>query len=99
MDDSFRPCSELPYISAKPYPEQERQPFAYCCCDRRPMLARIAYLALGTGDIEYIYPFALYEQIEAVKEIGAEDAMETLKVLTEGKRLKDISDLPLDLAI
>ena len=43
--------------------------------------------------------FALYELIEAIKEIGAEDAMEMLKVLTEGKRLKDISDLPLDLAI
>ena len=64
-----------------------------------PMPARIASLALGTGDIDCVYHFALYELIEAVKEIGAEDAMETLKVLTEGKRLKDISDLPLDLAI
>ena len=64
-----------------------------------PMPARIASLALGTGDIDCVYHFALYELIDAVKEIGAEDAMETLKVLTEGKRLKDISDLPLDLAI
>jgi hypothetical protein len=64
-----------------------------------PMPARIASLALGTGDIDCVYHFALYELIEAVKEIGAEDAMETLNVLTEGKRLKDISDLPMDLAI
>lgn len=64
-----------------------------------PMPARIASLALGTGDIDCVYHFALYELVDAVKEIGAEDAMETLKVLTEGKRLKDISDLPMDLAI
>lgn len=64
-----------------------------------PMPARIASLALGTGDIDCVYHFALYELIEAVKEIGAEDAIETLKVLTEGKRLKDISDLPLDLSV
>lgn len=64
-----------------------------------PMPARIASLALGTGDIDCVYHFALYELIEAVKEIGAEDAMETLNVLTEGKRLKDTSDLPMDLAI
>ena len=64
-----------------------------------PMPARIASLAMGTGDIDCVYHFALYELIEAVDEIGAEDAMETLKILTEGKRLKDISDLPMDLAI
>ena len=64
-----------------------------------PMPARIASLALGTGDIDCLYHFALYELVGAVKEIGAEDAMETLNILIEGKRLKDISDLPLDLAI
>lgn len=63
-----------------------------------PMPARIASLALGTGDIDCVYHFALYELIEAVREADAEDALETLKVLTEGKRLKDISDLPMDLA-
>lgn len=63
-----------------------------------PMPARIASLALGTGDIDCVYHFALYELIEAVKEAEAEDALETLNVLTEGKRLKDISDLPMDLA-
>lgn len=64
-----------------------------------PMPARIASLALGTGDIDCVYHFALYELIEAAKEQDAEDALEMLNVLIEGKRLKDISDLPLDLAI
>ena len=63
------------------------------------MPARIAYLALGTGGIDCLYHFALYELVDAVKEIGAEDSLEMLKVLIDGKRLKDISDLPLDLAI
>ena len=64
-----------------------------------PMPARIASLALGTGDIDCVYHFALYELVDAVKEIEAEDALEMLNVLIEGKRLKDISDLPMDLAI
>lgn len=64
-----------------------------------PMPARIASLALGTGDIDCVYHFALYELVDAVKEIAAEDALEMLNVLIEGKRLKDISDLPMDLAI
>ena len=64
-----------------------------------PMPARIASLALGTGDIDSVYHFALYELVDAIKEIGAEDALEMLNVLIEGKRLKDISDLPMDLAI
>lgn len=63
-----------------------------------PMPARIASLALGTGDIDCVYHFALYELIEAVEDLKAEDALESLKMLTDGKRLKDISDLPLDLA-
>ena len=64
-----------------------------------PLPSRIASLALGTGDIDCIYHFALYELIEAVKQIGAEDSIELLNILIDGKRLKDISDLPLDLAI
>ena len=46
-----------------------------------PMPARIASLALGTGDIDCLYHFALYELVDAVKEIGAEDSLEMLKVL------------------
>lgn len=64
-----------------------------------PMPNRLASLALGTGDIDCVYHFALYELMRAVKEIGSEDAIETLETLVSGKRLKDISDLPLDLAV
>ena len=64
-----------------------------------PMPARIASLALGTGDIDCVYHFALYELVDAVKEIKAEDSLEMLNVLIEGKRLKDISDLPMDLCV
>lgn len=64
-----------------------------------PMPNRLASLALGTGDIDCVYHFALYELICAVKEVGSEDAIETLETLVQGKRLKDISDLPLDLAV
>ena len=64
-----------------------------------PMPNRLASLALGTGDIDCVYHFALYELVRAVKEVGSEDAIETLETLVQGKRLKDISDLPLDLAV
>ena len=64
-----------------------------------PMPARIASLALGTGDIDCVYHFALNELVDAVNDVGAEDSIEMLKILITGKRLKDISDLPLDLAV
>lgn len=64
-----------------------------------PMPSRLASLGLGTGDIDCLYHFALYELIDAVKKTGAEDSIELLNVLIEGKRLKDISDLPLDLTV
>lgn len=64
-----------------------------------PLPNRLASLALGTGDIDCMYHFALYELIEAVRETGAEDSIEMLNVLIEGKRIKDISDLPLDLTV
>lgn len=64
-----------------------------------PMPGRLASLALGTGDIDCMYHFALYELIDAVEKSGAEDSKELLDVLIKGKRLKDISDLPLDLVV
>ena len=64
-----------------------------------PLPSRLSSLALGTGDIDCVYHFALYELIDAVKDTGAEDSIEILKILVEGKRLRDISDLSLDLAI
>lgn len=64
-----------------------------------PLPSRIASIALGTGDIDCVYHFALPELQNAVKASGAEDSIEILKILVEGKRLKDISDLPLDLTV
>lgn len=64
-----------------------------------PLPSRLASLALGTGDIDCVYHFALPELREAVEASGAEDSIEMLRILIEGKRMKDISDLPLDLAV
>lgn len=63
------------------------------------MPSRIASLALGTGDIDCVYHFALYEMVKAVEATGAEDSIEMLRMLVDGNRLKDISDLPIDLAV
>ena len=68
-----------------------------------PLPSRIASLALGTGDIDCLYHCALYELMEATKEYSdrtnRSEVYETLENLVEGKRLKDISDLPLDLSV
>jgi hypothetical protein len=64
-----------------------------------PLPSRLSAIALGTGDIDCVYHFALPELISAVEEMKLEDTLESLKVMVQGKRLKDISDLPLDLAV
>lgn len=64
-----------------------------------PMPGRIASLALGTGDIDCVYHFALEELIEVVNALGYADSEELLDTMIQGKRLRDISDLPLDLAV
>lgn len=62
-----------------------------------PMPSRIASLALGTGDIDCVYHFALYELRKALEDQGDDDRLETFETMVLGKRLRDISDLPLDL--
>ena len=64
-----------------------------------PMPTRIASIALGTGDIDCVYHFALPELEEALEEVGNEDQRDMLQQLVRGGRLRDISDLPLDLAV
>ena len=64
-----------------------------------PLPTRIASLALGTGDLDCVYHFALPELTSAIKEIDNEDQMEMLQTLVGGRRLRDISDLPFDLAV
>jgi hypothetical protein len=64
-----------------------------------PLPSRIASIALGTGDLDCTYHFALPELIQAVGELGQSEAIDILGMMVEGKRLKDIADLPLDLAV
>lgn len=62
-----------------------------------PTPSRIASLALGTGDIDCVYHFALPELRRALLGAGNEDRREMLDMMIDGKRLRDIADLPLDL--
>lgn len=64
-----------------------------------PLPTRLAALALGTGDLDCVYHFALPELQAAIAHIQNEDQLDMLNMLIEGRRLRDISDLPLDLAI
>ncbi len=64
-----------------------------------PAPGRISSIALGTGDIDCVYHFALPELVETVKKLQYEDALELVETMVQGKRLRDIADLPLDLVI
>lgn len=64
-----------------------------------PTPSRLASIALGTGDIDTVYHFALPELQDAVNTTGNDEAQSMLDTLVDGKRLRDISDLPLDLSI
>jgi hypothetical protein len=64
-----------------------------------PLPSRLASIALGGGDIDCVYHFALLELLETVKELGLSDSEEALNIMIKGSRLKDIADLPLDLAV
>jgi|WetSurMetagenome_2_1015567.scaffolds.fasta_scaffold00556_6 hypothetical protein len=64
-----------------------------------PLPTRIATLALGTGDIDCVYHFALPELKATIEEMKNQDLLEPLLSMIEGKRLRDISDLPFDLSI
>ena len=64
-----------------------------------PTPSRLASLALGTGDVDTVYHFALPELIDAVRLSQNDEAQSMLDTLIAGKRLRDIADLPLDLSI
>lgn len=63
-----------------------------------PLPTRLASIAVGTGDVDCTYHGALYELMEAAAESSRHDQREMLDTLVDGRRLRDISDLPLDLA-
>ncbi|HET7507523.1 MAG TPA: NgoMIV family type II restriction endonuclease [Solirubrobacterales bacterium] len=65
---------------------------------------RLAAIAIGTGDVDCVYHGALYELREAAEEaaeesVGRENAAHRLEMMVRSSRLRDISDLPLDLLI
>jgi hypothetical protein len=62
-----------------------------------PLPSRLASIALGTADLDCPDHFALPELIAAHAELGLDDDL--LDALIDGKRLRDITDLPLDLPI
>ncbi|MBN1147546.1 MAG: restriction endonuclease [Anaerolineales bacterium] len=64
-----------------------------------PTPHRLASLALGTGDLDCVYHFALHELLETTQALGFQDAHEEIQMMVAGRRLRDISDLPFDLAI
>ncbi len=64
-----------------------------------PTPSRLASIALGTGDIDCVYHFALPELIRAVQSLNNSEAQDMLSIMINGKRLKDIADLPLDLTV
>jgi hypothetical protein len=68
-----------------------------------PEPKRLEAIALGTGDIDCVYHAALYELLAGAEE-GAEaspgaggPACRRLEMMVRSSRLRDISDLPLDL--
>ena len=64
-----------------------------------PMPSRLVSIAIGTGDVDCTYHVALHELRAAIHELGLQDQEEQLDDLIVGRRIRDISDLPLDLAI
>jgi antitoxin (DNA-binding transcriptional repressor) of toxin-antitoxin stability system len=64
-----------------------------------PLPTRIASLALGTGDIDCVYHMALPELELAIADCENADQGDMLRTMVQGRRLRDISDLPFDLAI
>jgi hypothetical protein len=65
-----------------------------------PLPSRLASIAMGTGDIDCCYHAALGELMHAATSLDQSGSeAEILRMLVEGQRLRDISDLPFDLAI
>jgi hypothetical protein len=64
-----------------------------------PTPNRVAAIAMGTGEIDCVYHFALPELEQTLAELQSDDATGLVSIMVQGKRLRDISDLPLDLAV
>ncbi|HUT57577.1 MAG TPA: NgoMIV family type II restriction endonuclease [Phycisphaerae bacterium] len=64
-----------------------------------PLPGRLASIALGTGDLDCTYHVALHELVKVVDRSKKDTQIEQLRDLVQGRRLRDISDLPFDLAV
>jgi NgoMIV restriction enzyme len=65
-----------------------------------PLPSRISSIAIGTGDVDCTYHAALYELMAAAAEHADLAAHSNdLQSLVQTRRLRDISDLPFDLAL
>ena len=64
-----------------------------------PLPSRIASIALGTGDIDCVYHFALNELQASIREIDDKNLNRQMAQMVDGRRLRDISDLPFDLIV
>ncbi len=65
-----------------------------------PLPSRLASIAMGTGDIDCCYHGALEELLAGARQFDLSGSeADILKMLIEGQRLRDISDLSFDLAI
>jgi hypothetical protein len=65
-----------------------------------PLPSRIASIAMGTGDIDCTYHIALPELRDTLQANSKlSEALDLIELLEGGRRLRDISDLPFDLAV
>lgn len=62
-----------------------------------PLPSRLESIALGLGDVDCVYHAALDELVDAGRQLDSDDQAENLGRMIDGRRLRDISDLPLDL--
>jgi hypothetical protein len=64
-----------------------------------PLPSRLMSIAVGTGDIDCCYHSFLSELVESARAADLGDQLEMLDTMISGRRLRDISDLPFDLAL
>jgi hypothetical protein len=64
-----------------------------------PLPTRLASIAMGTGDLDCTYHVALPELLDSARHADAGSSFDLLQELVEGRRIRDITDLPLDLAV
>lgn len=64
-----------------------------------PLPSRLVSIAIGTGDLDCTYHVALNELRTSLEELESVEQLEILDDLIAGKRIRDVADLPMDLAL